>query len=414
MKEDAIAAAPRHASLHRQSLVAWPGYHPGVGIDAFDRRVVGAIAKPLAHVAQDSSLIRAALDAGMGVVLPGQTWRNQLPLDHPKRAGAFKDLPVARRRLVLDPNQAPFRPEWAQRYAIHDLEGQLLAGATLVVTAAHVHEVEARDGRQNDLLLARLEADEFVASRRFHPAPGREGRREIYATIVVQGRHAADARTVAWLIKAYSSLENIDGYWIIGVNTHGSGRQLAGYARLALELERVTERPTTTSCVGDAHLALLASKVASTCAGLHGMRLKHPPDELPTGAGGDEDDAPGLAIYTYHPAVLGNAGVLGPEGDTVRTALFYNRPCHCGHHQPRVPPRGRAQIVQHNLAQLQRDARAFIRRGTHDAEAYLVNRVLVARRHRSLLGMSRLSPGFLAVPREAQKLRERREEADER
>jgi hypothetical protein len=230
----------------------------------------------------------------------------------------------------------------------------------------------------------------------------------------VQGRHVADARTVAWLIKAYSSLENVDGYWIIGVNTHGSGRQLAGYARLALELERVTERPTTTSCVGDAHLALLASKVASTCAGLHGMRLKHPPDELPTGAGGDEDDAPGLAIYTYHPAVLGNAGVLGAEGDTVRTALFYNRPCHCGHHARRVPPLGRAQIVQHNLAQLQRDARAFMRRGTHDAEAYLVNRVLVARRHRSLLGMSRLSPGFLAVPREAQKLRERRAEADER
>lgn len=414
MEENALTAAPRHPRLDRQILVSWPGYHSGLTIDSFDRRVVGALAKPLAHRTQDGALIDAALDSGMGVVLPGQAWRNQLPLDHPKRLGGFKDLPIFRRRLVLDPSIAPFRPDWAERYAIHDLEGQLVAGATLVVTAAHVHDVEGSVGRKNDLLVARIEAEEFVASRRFHPAPGREGRREIYATIVVQGSHAADPQAVAWLINAYAGLENITGYWIIGVNTHGSGRQLAGYTRLALELERITERLTVTSCVGDAHLALLASKVAATCAGLHAMRFKHPPDELPTEGADEEADPPGIGIYTYHRSVLGNAGVLGPDGDAVRKALFYNRPCRCDHHDAHVPPHGRSEIIHHNLAQLQRDAYAFIRRGTLDAETYLTNRVRVARRHRALLGMSKLSPGFMAVPSEAQKLRQRRKEADER
>ena len=40
------------------------------------------------------------------------------PLDHPKRAGGFKNVPDARHRLVLDPSQGPFRPDWAERYAL--------------------------------------------------------------------------------------------------------------------------------------------------------------------------------------------------------------------------------------------------------------------------------------------------------
>jgi hypothetical protein len=402
--ETARAVAPRHPVRERRSLIAWPGYRSGLSIASFDRRIVGAIAKPLFHATIDPALVAAALDADMGVVLPSETWRNQLPPKHEKRTTGFASLAIHRPRLQVDPTVARFRPAFAEKYASDNLDGQLGAGATLVLTAAHVHEVEAGEGRQNDLFLARLEAEEFVARRAFSPAPGRAGARELYATLIVQGKHVANPKVVDWLVAAYAGLENIGGYWIVAVNTHKSGRQLAGYLRLALELERVSERPTVTSRVGDPHLALLASGVAATCAGLHGMSFDYPPEELPTAQ--EDEDPPGLGVHTYARSVLGNAGVLGREGDAIRDALFANRPCPCGHHLPNQPPRGKTQIVAHNCWAVQADALAMTTPGVLAAESYLSRRVTRARRDRSFHQLSALHPGFVSVPKEAARLRQ--------
>lgn len=379
-------------------------------MSSFDRRVVGAIAKPLAHAVREQPLIAAALDAGMGVVLPAQGWRNQLPLNHLKRNGGFATSKVSRPRLQLDPDGGRLRAGFAERYAADDLAGQLEAGATIATTPGHVLEFEGGDGRQNELLLARLAAEEFVARRASSPAPGRKGQRELYATIIVQGRHAGSSEIIDWLISAYADLEVVSGFWIVAVNTHKSGAQLAGYARLALQLEKFTERPTVTSCVGDAHFALLASGVAATCAGLHGMSFRYPPDELPSG--GDEDEPTGFGVHTYHPAVLGNAGPLGAEGDRIRGALFKNRPCPCGHHPADQPPKGKTQIIAHNSWAIQADAHEFALPAVGVAEAGLGARAELARGNRRLLGMSPLHAGFKAVRLEASRLREQDTFAD--
>jgi hypothetical protein len=400
--------APRHPTIGRRCFVAWAGYHSGARLPDVDRRVIGAVAAPLPHALRNQTLISAALEAGMGVVLPGQTWRNQLPDGHEKRAGAFKKLRAYRQRsLDIDRRLSG---SFAERYAEDDTDDQLAAGATIVTTPGHVLEQEAGDGRQNDLLLARLAAGHFADRGGWAPAPGRSGRREVYATIVVSGSNAANASVIDWLVRAYAPLEGIDGYWIIGVNVNNSGRQVRGFFRLAHELERVTGRPSVTFGVGDPHLALLASGLAATCAGLHGMRFRFPPIELPRSED-PEEDAPGLGVHTYHSAVLGNVGVLGSEGDGVREALFSNRPCSCGFHPADAPPLSWTQKVRHNLAALQSDIAEVALGESRAAEARLLARAEQARRERRFYGLTRLHAGFGSVPDEAQLLRDRREES---
>ena len=405
MSDPGGSVAPRHPELRHRSLIAWPGYRSGLPVSAFDRRVVGAIAKPLAQARLDPKFITAALKAGFGVALPAQAWRNQLPLDHPKRTGTFAQLRLHRPGVQLAPDKERLRAGFAERYAQDHLAAELEALATIATTPGHVLENEGGQGRRTELLLARLTAEEFTARRAWSPAPGQDGRRALYATIVLQGRHAADPSVVDWLVAAYADFEDVSGYWIVAVNSSQSGRQLAGYARLALRLQQVTERPSVTSCVGDGHLACLASGVAATCAGLHGMLFRYPPAELPEPDEEDEEEI-GLGIHTYHRAILGNAGRLGRVGDELRRALFLNQPCPCGHHPAAEPPSGKKQIVAHNSWSIAADAREFALADVAAAEAQLALRAEQARRQRAFLKMSRLRAGFAAVPREARRLRD--------
>jgi hypothetical protein len=401
--DNALPAAPRHPRRGHRTLIAWPGYHSGLSIDSFDRQVVGAIAKPLAHAGADSQLIAAALAAGMGVVLPGETWRNQLPLRHQKRTGAFSQLASHRPGIRVDPDAHRFSAGFAERLAEDNLNEQLSAGATLATTAAHVLEREVGDGRQNDLLLARLTAEDFVSRRAFAPAPGRTGRRELYATLIVQGRDVSDPPTVDWLAGAYAELEDIDGYWIVAANTSRSARQLRGYTRLALQLELLSERPAALSGVGHPHLAFLASGLPATCAGLYGMNFKFPPIELE--ATGEDDEPTPLAVHTYHRDLLGNAGPLGPEGDALRARLFHNRPCDCPYHEPDRPPLGRSAIIRHNSWCIQADARSFAVPAVSNAEVQLAERITLAQRNRAFHSLTPLPTGFAAVAVEAARLR---------
>jgi hypothetical protein len=395
---------PRHPDVDRRSLVVWPGYRSGLSIDQLNRTVVGAIAKPLSHAVQDPALIAGALQEGMGVVLPAQAWRNQLPLDHPKRAGTFSALALHRPGLELAPDDAPFAPAFAEAYAADHVAAELQAGATIATTPGHVLARERAVGRENDLQLARLAAGEFVARGASAPAPGQpvSARRAIYATIVLQGAHAKKAETIDWLVTRYAALEDVSGYWIVAANCNGSGVQLAGYARLALRLQAATGRPAVVSCVGDAHLALLASGVAATCAGLHGMSFTYPPALLPVREDGEQEP---LGIFVYHRSVLGFVGQLGAKGEPARAAIFRNLPCPCGHHSADRPPEGKREIVAHNSWAVSADASEFAGPPVLAAEDQMARRTEDARRQRRFLQLSALKPGFVAVPRAAAALR---------
>jgi hypothetical protein len=400
--------APRHPELQTRSLIAWPGYHSGLSIEQLDRRVIGAIAKPLFHAVQDQKLVTAALQDGMGVMLPGQAWRNQLALDHPGRTGAFAHLRHHRPGLRMEPDARRFGPSFAETYTSDYLSAELEAGATIATTPGHVLEHELSIGRENELMLAHLSEQEFIARRAFAPARGRPAaeRRELYATIILQGEHAKHPEIVAELVRLYASLEQVTGYWIRAANCNHSGKQLAGYARLSLGLEHATGRPAVASGVGAEHLALLASGVASTCAGLHGMSFTFPPAVFPEPE--DKKDEDGLGLYVYHRAVLGFVGRLGKEGEPARRAIFANLPCPCGHHAADQPPEGRGAIVAHNSWAVSQDALEVAAPAVPAAEARLAVRAEEARRQRKFLKLTRLRPGFAFVPAAARELREQR------
>lgn len=400
----------RHPEIARRSLVAWPGYQSGARVEELDRRVIGTIAKPLSHAVHDPTQVSQALAAGMGVLLPAQAWRNQLPLDHAKRTGAFRMLPIHRPGLVLEPDSGPLAADFAERYAADHLEGELGARATIATTPGHVLGREGAAGRDNDLFLARLTAEEFAARRGAAPGPSRpqQETRELYATLVVQGPHLILPGVLDSLVDAYGGLNGVSGYFIVAANCSQTGVQVAAYASLALRLQSATGRAAITYGLGDAHLAVLASGGAATVAGVHGMSFKFPPDEfddLGEEEQADDEDEPGLGIHTYHSAILGNVGRLGAEGEAARLAIFSNRPCRCGHHHPNQPPQKKGEIVRHNAYAVSADAHVFTRDSVPVAERRLLARAQNAERMRSFLKLSKLKRGFLSVATAAGSLR---------
>jgi hypothetical protein len=382
-------------------------------VEQLDRHVVGAIAKPLSHTVHDFDPVTKALDAGMGVLLPGQAWRNQLPIDHPKRSGSFALLDHSRRELVLDPDAGALRADFAEVYAADHLEAELGARATIATTPGHVLEHEGAIGRANEVHLARLSAEEFAARRASAPAPSRPAAeiRELYATIVLQGHHAILPGVIDAILADYINLDGVAGYLIMAANCRQTGAQLAAYASLALRLQDLTGRPALTFGLGDAHLALLASGVAATCAGVHGMSFAFPPaefedlEEQDEDEEDDEDEDSGLGIYTYHRAILGNVGRLGPEGGPARLAIFKNHPCDCGHHERDKPPQTKGEIVRHNAFAMGADARVFAVGDVHATERKLLARAQNAERTRAFLKLSKLKRGFFFVSAEAARLR---------
>ncbi len=119
----------------------------------------------------------------------------------------------------------------------------------------------------------------------------------------------------------------------------------------------------------------------------------------------DDEDEPGLGIHTYHPAILGNVGRLGAEGEPARLAIFSNRSCHCGHHRPDVPPRKKGEIVRHNADTVAADARIFATDAVSIAESKLLARAQNAERMRAFLKLSKLKRGFFSVAPKAIQLR---------
>lgn len=383
-----------------------------------NRAVVGAMVKPLAHAVQEPMQIERTLDAKMGLLLPPQSWRNQLPADHPKRLGAFAGLPVSRPGVEFSPEDG--QPAgFLERYAADHLQAEIDGRATLLTTPCHVLEEECGAGRRCDLQLAQLTAEEFRA-RRGWTAPGETGARELYASLIVQGRHVRDSNVVDKLVDAYARLD-VTGYLVIGANYTKSGIQASGYAELALRLQALTGRPAVIACVGFSQLAFLASGVAATWSGLHGMSFSYPPESLIASAAGEveagadaasvsdetdhDDDDKGLGMFVYHRDLLGYVGQLGVGGDPVRVAIFQNRPCRCGFHPPTRPPTKQSEIITHNAWCVSADVEGLVSVEVAEAEHRLIAKVDRATRLREFVGATGISTDFLGVVRAARRLR---------
>ncbi len=401
------SCAPRHPSRARRSMVVWRGYRRGIGPEDLDRRVSGCFAMPVAHALLEAGTVAAAHKAGVGVALLAHSWRNQLEPGDERRGGTFAALPYHRPGR-LDPDGQPLAGAHAERYALAHVEAEIGAGASLLSTPGHVLENECAGGRRGELLLARLCAQELAARGRVPgPAAGQSGARELYATIMLRGAHAVHPRVTDWLVRAYAELEGIAGYWLVAVNCTGSARQVGAFASLALRLEAASARPVLCAGVGHCHLALLASGVAATCAGHHGMSFAYPPQALPEPPEDPEEEPTGLGVHVYHPAALGNVGKLGAEGEEARAAIFANHPCDCGAHPSRTPPREHAQKLAHNLACETADARSLVEPAPAVAEARMAARAERAERVRALIGVGELKRGFYGPALAAAALRGR-------
>ena len=214
----------------------------------------------------------------------------------------------------------------------------------------------------------------------------------MHAAIAVKGSLLAAAADE--LVDRYAGLD-VAGYWLVVFNGNDSVRQADAVARLALGLQGRSGRPVTVSGVAALHLALLASGVAATCAGLHGMRPHYPPAPL-------EREEGGLAVF--HPAILGSVPV-GAKHDRLRLRLFQQHPCACGQHVAAHPPVGKAEILRHNTVCQQDEVRQATLMGPLIDEARLAARVVRANVLRVSLGLRALPAGWGAAAEAARRLR---------
>ena len=382
--------APRHPSLQQRSLILWTGREAGLELPVVaDRDVIGALAMPLKHAAAQPDVVAAAREAGMGVVLAGQAWLNQLP--PLQRGRSFGRLASAREHEwdpVLEP--AAGLADYAERY----LDAQLEAGASLVTTPAHVLDGEL--GRTAELALAEASIAAWRERQGWRPPAQRpdDPQRELYAGIAVRGRDLPAG--AAALAARYAALD-VDGYWITIFDSDGSPAQLDALAGLALTLQ-ATGRPAVVTGAGAQHAALLASGVAATCAGLHAMRPCFPPTVVALG------EQTGVGIGIYHPAIL---GTVPPRrsSEPLLARLFAVHPCPCGTHPADEPPRGRGERVRHNTRALAEQAREATRLLPVLDEARLASRVANATTLRTKLGLRPLPRGWTAVAARASRLR---------
>lgn len=365
----------------------WAGRHGGVELGGVDRSVANTIALPLQHAAAAAAVVEHALALGMGVALPGQAWLNQLPAA--ERGPGFAALPYAL-RAPLDPDTTRLSDTAVRAYAEAFVEAQLLAGASLVTTPAHV--VGSAAGRAQDVALAHAAVETWFERQGWHPPPARpfDPPRALFATLAVRGSQAA--ATAAELVDEYAELP-VEGYWLVVLNGGSSSRQLAGIARLALGLQERTDRPVAVNGVAGVHAALLASGVAAVCAGPEPLRPAFPP------VVDAEDDIP-----IYHPSILTTIP-LGAGYEAVRNRLFALQPCACGHHVAERPPASREAVRAHNTACLTNEARDVTFMAPVIDEQRLAARVQRADRVRRSLGLSDLPQGWTAVARTAQALR---------
>lgn len=381
--------APSIPKIGNSSLIVWAGYHSPVKAADVDRRVVGAIAKPLVHAGPDSTAIAAALDAGLGVVLPGEAWRNQLPLDHPKRSEAFQRLSFAQPG-VLDP-MSRWPSTFIEPYAADHLDAQMKRGGTIITTAAHYLRAEGGDGRENDLDLAKAGVAAFRARGGHHPAREEWPARAVFASIMVESLVLPDA--VDRLVEQYSKVE-ADGFWIVIANTRRSATEIRATAQLAFGLEAVTGKPAVVSCVGRPQPTFLVHGIAAVCSGHNRGSFAFPPYEMPEPEPGEDET--GIGVFVYHERVRG-APTLDEDGQALLARLFECWPCHCGAHRSDEPPVRKPEKEAHNQRVLEREAAEICALPPGQRPELMRGWLSDAMTARRELGMTPLGAGWRAI-----------------
>lgn len=192
----------------------WSPYRGGVDLDSLDGSITNTIAIPLQHAAAEAPLVAHAHARELGVVHPGQAWLNQLA--PPERGASFGALPYASAQ-AFDPDTARLSVAASRDYAETYLEAQLLAGATLVTTPAHVLAAEGGAAREQEVALAEATVTAWDERQGWRPPPDRphDPPRALFATIAVRGRDVAAA--AADLVDSYAELD-VDGYWVVLLN----------------------------------------------------------------------------------------------------------------------------------------------------------------------------------------------------
>ncbi|MDW5597230.1 hypothetical protein VSS74_22980 [Conexibacter stalactiti] len=387
MSDDGPPSAPRHPRIEQRSLLLRGGTGSGLDLARLQRDVVGAIELPLRQAATEQPLLTQVRRDGLGIVLSGEAWRNQL--DPAARGEAFGTLPYAQ-PAPLELERGPLSAAALADYAETYLDAQLAAGATLATTPAHLFERELGEGREQDLALARATIAAWRERQGWRPPPQRpdDPPRELYAGVAV--RAAIDP--IPALIERYAAL-SVDGYWLTVFDGDDSAEQLGAVTALALGLQEASGRPVVVAGAGPAQTALLASGLAAVCTDVHATPPQFPPhDEANTGAG----SVTAFALPVFHPAILGELPP-GVAFEEARTRLFATDPCRCGEHVAHEPPHGRRATVAHNawcLAAEARDATGLL--PVFD-EARLGARRQRADRMRARLGLEPLPAGWGAV-----------------
>lgn len=379
-------------------LVQWLNHTTApLGRDLPDGSPIGAIAASVLAAGSIEKTVIEANQAGRGVILDSEAWLTQLSPSHPRRSGRFK-------HTELDWLKGQFKPEKmilgeADRndLASRHRDIQVRGAATMLLSPVHRVSDGFTFGRGRRLELALTH--EFCrlarATGATHPTPGKNLPRRVAAAIAVDARDLyRSPRAITELVAAYREVD-ADLFWLWIWNFEPSARQYELVRFLARKLQRESGRPALLAGLRSLWEAALRNQVACALQGWGRGRLQYPPFEPPQPSIFDEeeDEDPGWAVHTYHPAVRG-AIPLGEEGDEIARMLFRRFPCNCQQHPARTPPVGVRERHFHNRHCADQLGRAAISGEPVQTTAELREIVALASRTRSELEMGKLHTGW--------------------
>jgi len=335
----------------------------------------------------------AANEAGLGVVFDSEAWVTQLSPNHPRRNGRFKHTELNWLKGIFNPEEMILNRADHNDLASRHRDIQVRAGATMLKSPVHrvSDGFSIGKGREGELALTH----EFCRLARItgatHPTPGQNLPRRVAAALAVDARDLHNSpRAITELVAAYREID-ADLFWIWVWNFEPSARQYELARFLARLLQRESGKPTLLAGLRSLWEAALRNQVGCALQGWGRGRLQYPPFEPPQPSIFDEeeDEDPGWAVHTYHPAIRGSIP-LGETGEEIAQVLFRRYRCRCGFHSAATPPMGIRERHFHNRHCVEVLGREAITGPPAETTASLREIVDVARRLRGDLKMGQL------------------------
>lgn len=379
----------RFPSLSTRSLMFWTGYHGSRHFDQLDLNVVSSIATSLHNADLEATTIKRTHELGLGLLLEGQAWRNQMPPTDACRKDRFEKLGFARGKERYNADGASLSPRESFDYASAFVEEQVKAGASIVGSPGHVGRDAFGQARYNDLQLARDASDAFWAAG-FDQPDAKWGieRRVFYLTIALEASTVED-KDVPLLVEAYRTL-SCDGYIVNFFNYAGQRGGFERCASLVNGLQRASGRPVVVSGLSNLWIGALALGASTALVGPQRLApefIEVPAHSLPES---QERKTP-----VFRGEVL-SAFSLKAKGEAQLKRSLMTNPCKCGTHDKHGFAKD-SQRVDHNVAEIIREARLATSGSPEQAISRLTPRVHSARSRRSELDMSPLRSAWSAV-----------------